>query len=1372
MLTFRFYNDLLATGAERALEMEDLSPLQDAFLAENVTASIRAEWLEPYSDEGEERVAAERMPTPRVSLLRSLFSVVRVHFITSGLLALIYTLVPFAGPVLLFYLIRHLKEDGDLWVGLAYGVGIAATSLVATLASNQAFRIGMRSAIQVHCGLLGLLYSKSLSVSNATRAQTSVGSLVNMIAVDGEQIFEFAIRAQDVGATVIQLTLGLALLVVFLGISALVGIAVTLAAIPLMAFISIKIKGKMSLKLKRGDVRLKITKDTIQGIRAIKAHAWEDAFYSKIQDHREQELEALEAFYVVQSGLVLVLAVLTPTIALSTFATFAGTDHSLDAETVFAALAIFKMISLPLVRLPLLAARCVSMLVSLRRIESFLLLPERTPLVRTQDTVVSLVCDPDAGQNGVFVETRSAPPSGPAVSIQDATLRWESEDPGEAEAEGSSKEVKAERGSSVVERNTLTGISLDIPQGSLVCVVGGVGTGKSSLLSGLLGELSLLSGSLSVRGRVVYVGQTPFISNASVRENVLFGLPFQQSRYDAAVDASALRPDLDVLPAGDETEIGERGVNLSGGQRTRVALARAAYRRGDVYLLDDCLAAVDAHTAKHLFTQCINGAFARGNATRILVTHQLSLLKHADMVVYMGSADRVGDGSTVIGVGTLSQLVESAPEFAEMMRDVHEGEEEGGGGGGGEAGVLSSTSLKGGTVSSLSLAPSDGGDGGGGGGGGGGGSGGGKEGGKKVDGKLMEDEDKAVGAVSGAVYKGFFFSAGKMRLVWVVVLYFVSISFVMGSNVWLAYWVEEDTDRAEEGGSDRRVGFFVGVYAAFVVAAAATTFGREVVFVKAMMRTALRIHAALLRNVLHFSSSFYDTTPVGRIINRFAKDVQVADTKLLIMIRFSLMISVSVFGLLLLASVLTYFTLPLVLVPVVYVQWRALKWYRHSARDLQRLSSISHSPVLAHFSESYAGATAIISANEVEGYTTSNCRIVDAHHQAYFFSKMAAWWLNTRISGMAAVCLLAVVVAVVFLRDLLSPAYAALAVQTLLGLASSLGLLIMLVAEMETAMTSVERIMHYSWMKDGVEDVDEVPEGAEGVPEKWPVQAVAPSASVPPAIEFRGVSMRYRENLPLALEEVSFALPRGQRIGVVGRTGAGKSSLIQALLRFVELESGSEILIDGVPCSQLSLRAIREQVFLIPQAPVLFEDSIRANVDPTGSADDAAIWEALDRTCLAERIRALNEGLDTRVAAGGGNFSVGERQLMCIARALIADARILLLDEASASIDAESDRAIQNMLRVHLAELGCSTLVIAHRIDTVIDSDLVLVMEGGRVGEVGSPSDLLGSGSSGGRGLFAGLVAEYGGRVDVVRVDDVEVCTGDSYGYEYVYDDQ
>ncbi|KNC51636.1 multidrug resistance-associated protein 1 [Thecamonas trahens ATCC 50062] len=1379
-LTLRFFNPLLHLGAKRALELEDLAPLREEMRTGSVVARLDESWA------GEVPAGQfEHAPTPRKSLLRALVDEAKVPLSRAGLLGLVYGFVPFLGPLFLWLLIQNLKEDSpSVWIGFGLALAMGLSTLTMAVSSNHAFRLGLHGAVTIHAAVLGLIYNKALVLSNTTRQSHSVGAIVNMIAVDATYIFEFVIRGTDVLVLPLQLILALVLLFILLGPSALVGLAVILLAIPTMGFISKAIKKHILTKLVRGDTRLKITKDAIQGIRAIKAHAWEDAFTGKIQELRAAELDALQSFYLVQSGLVVVIAVLTPIIALTTFSTYAGAGNALTAETVFAALAIFQLIALPIVRFPMLASRAVSMYVAVGRIDAFLRLPERIPLDRASDRQLVVMASPSGRPS---YESRDAPPSAPAVRIVDGDFAWEerkaSAEP--AEAKIVSADVESVASASESPTTTLSGINLTVPHGSLTVVVGPVGCGKSSLLAAMLANISIVTGSVAVTGRLAYVAQQPWIANATLRDNIVFGLEFDAVRYDAAVAAAALRPDLDVLAAGDLTEIGERGVNLSGGQRARVALARAIYRDADVYLLDDILSAVDAHTGVAIFRDCIVGSLR--TRTRVLVTHQLSLLRHADQVVFMGD-DKLG---TIAAVGSFDELMAQNPAFADMIAShaTQAGSEspaaaaasmlsldwgsswseslcDGGVGHakararaessidmpppattavysdyeyyseseGGYTDEISSTaeseSWQGGvgkvmrakatasTTAFYSLdddaeagpAPSP-----------------------AAGTKLMTDEDRVEGAVSSAVYKEFFSFISRGHLAIIIGLFVVSLALLMSSSVWLAHWTQEDTARARRGESDRRIGYYVAVYVSILVGALVLTILRETAFVKAMMATALALHARLVDNVLHLTVRFYDTTPVGRVINRFSKDVGVADTKVLMMLRFGIMLTVGLSGYLAMASVLTFGALPVVMVPVVWGMKRVFGLYRSSGRDLQRIESITNSPMLAHFSESYTGAAELHAFERLEHFSTINTQLVDNHHRAYYTNKLATRWLDLRLAGVSAGLVATTVALVVVLRPLLSPSFAGLAVQSMLALSGELSLIIMIAAELETAMTSVERILTYVHLVDA-EDVDaaevEVPDG-------WPA-ADGPATDAPAAIAFDNVSMRYRDGLELALRKVSFSIPRGARVGVVGRSGSGKSSLVQALLRFIPL-AGGRIMVDGLDTAQVSLRALRHNVFLIPQAPVLFEDSIRANLDPLGVCDEARLWKVLEQTRMAEAVRKLPDGLETAVAAGGGNFSVGERQLLCIGRALIAEVGILLLDEATASIDAESDAVMQSMLRDHFAVSGCTVFTIAHRLNTLDDSDYVLVMDQGTVGEFGPPAEL----KARKNGLYRGLLDEW-----------------------------
>lgn len=980
------------------------------------------------------------------------------------------------------------------------------------------------------------------------------------------------------------------------------------------------------------------------------------------------------------------------------------------------------------------------------------------------------------------------------------------------------------------EALTLSRVTLSAGPGEVVAIVGPVGCGKSSVLRALLGDLRLCYGDVAMRGSCSYVGQKPFIQNATLKDNILFGSPMDEERYQQTLSMCALLPDLDVLPAGDATEIGERGINLSGGQKTRVALARAVYADSDVYLFDDPLAAVDAHVGQHLFSKCIL-ALKRQNKCVVFVTNALQFTKLCTKIVVLhegkiaetgtyyellqrGAAQGGGTGGGVSGAidgasggvcqrgsggnGTSfydmirtymesssdseTQLLEASNE-AELASALEYADAEAcAEGKSGKQRSDSASSI--GPVSdkqqtlAVSTVKKD------------------RERGQErgADGKLISTEEREVGNVDAKVYWSYAAACGGAKVLsYLLIIYMLAECVNVAASWWLSYWSEH----ADTGSA----GFYLGIYVLINIAVSASMLFREVEIRLKCWKASKLLYADLLSSIMYAPMAFFDTTPLGRILNRFSKDIYTIDEQLPATIRMYVGSLTKVGGVLLYIIVVTPFFI-FSLIPIAVFYYFSQKYYIRTSRELSRLESVSRSPIYALFSETIDGMTTIRAYGADQRFTRRNNALLDSNQQAYFLNFCCNCWLAVRLE-MAGTCIVAfAALTAVLSRESLrtdssvtdtaasAPNYAAfsgmagLAISLSLSITQSLNWTVRMASNLESQMVSVERVSSYStgiaqeaayekssdpWSSssnsssgrhitdisvaighDAADDDMSGDAGGRGIEmqnrESWPSKGV---------IEFRSVYLRYREGLPLVLNNCSFVIQSNEKIGVVGRTGAGKSSLVTALLRLVELEPHSHIYIDDVDISSLGLKALRSHVTVIPQDPVMFSGTIRQNLDPFQAYSDDQIWSSLRSISKAASTTAGNSSsngnnsnsisantsfvtsLLDKVEENGSNYSVGQRQLICIARALLTRSKIIVMDEATAAIDVETDAAIQKTIRTDFANATCIT--IAHRLNTIMDCDKILVMDAGRVAEFDSPQALLARSSS----MFSSLVMNW-----------------------------
>eukprot|EP01113_Clastostelium_recurvatum_P036804 TRINITY_DN5307_c0_g1_i12.p1 TRINITY_DN5307_c0_g1~~TRINITY_DN5307_c0_g1_i12.p1 ORF type:complete len:1467 (+),score=254.63 TRINITY_DN5307_c0_g1_i12:503-4903(+) len=901
---------------------------------------------------------------------------------------------------------------------------------------------------------------------------------------------------------------------------------------------------------------------------------------------------------------------------------------------------------------------------------------------------------------------------------------------------------------------TLHDINFSAREGELVIVVGPVGSGKSSLLSALLGELKCISSSSSSSSsllssssssittnnefnssssssfirdgkRLAYVAQTPWIINATLKDNILMGAPYDDEKYNAVVDSCALRPDITILPAGDATEIGEKGINLSGGQKQRVSLARALYYEADVYLLDDPLSAVDIHVGQKLLNSVILGNMSK--ATRVLVTHQVYPLVHGHKIVVMQEGRFVKSGpydalaasllnnSTNLGLNDESSLTEHVDHPESSSHKDH-------------AGLSAPTTASEDILQQQEDDDDDDSE---------------KENAKKQKQKqeqeqqqsqLITTEERATGGVGRAVYKEYLRRGRTLFIVVVVVSGLFICALRIFSSAWLAKWTTE----MKLIPAPHPLSYYLVILILVSVGTAILVLGQSFLAALSGLTASSTIHDTTLRRVFGSPQSFFDTTPVGRILNRFTKDQDTLDNTLpsfmFDLLNCLLMVLLS----LILVVVASPFFL-IVVGPLGFVYWIIQRYYVATSREIQRLDSVSTSPVYSHFTETLNGVSTIRAFNFIDIYTKRLFARLDHNNKAVYCSFLSNRWLSVRLEGGSAFIMFFAAFFGVVARRFSDPTLLGLALSYTLTVAGNLQWMVRMTSEVESRMNAVERMLHYENLPQ------ESDFGNDDVMHPGHVTVMHVPATTWPhagAIRFNGVYMRYRPGLPPVLRNLNINILPRTKVGICGRTGSGKSSLMLCLFRLVELYEGS-IEIDGVNIRTLPHDSLRSRMAIIPQDPVLFSGTVRSNLDPFSEHTDEDIWNVLRRSGMDKAINqqrstandisstttstktdvnklvTASSGLLSAVSENGENFSVGERQLLCLARALLRKSKIIVLDEATAAVDHETDAFIQRTLRSECADT--TVLTIAHRLHTILDYDSIVVMNKGEVAEQGPP---------------------------------------------------
>ncbi|XP_067009700.2 multidrug resistance-associated protein 1 isoform X3 [Anabrus simplex] len=1249
-------------------------------------------------------VGGKQRKKSQASILPAICKAFGPTFIFGSLLKLVQDLLIFVNPQILKLLIAFTGSDESLWKGYLYAVLLLVTASLQTIFLAQYFNRMFIVGLRIRTALISAIYRKALRMSNAARKESTVGEIVNLMSVDAQRFMDLTSYLNMIWSAPLQISLALYFLWDTLGPSVMAGLAVMIILIPVNAVVANRVKTLQIRQMKNKDERVKLMNEVLSGIKVLKLYAWEPSFEQQILKIREKEINVLKQTAYLNAATSFVWSCAPFLVSIATFATYVLVDENnvLDAEKAFVCLTLFNIIRMPMSMLPMLIVSIVQASVSVKRMNKYMNSEELDPNNVTHD---------NSEKNPLVMEN--------------GTFSWGPD-----------------------ESPVLKNINLQIKSGSLVAVVGTVGSGKSSLISAFLGEMDKLTGRVNTKGSIAYVPQQAWIQNATLKDNIVFGKSLEQSTYLRVVEACALKPDFDMLPAGDQTEIGEKGINLSGGQKQRVSLARAVYNNADVFFLDDPLSAVDSHVGKHIFENVIGPTGLLKKKTRVLVTHGVTYLPEVDLIVVLKDGE-------VTEMGTYRELLEKKGAFSEflvqhlqevagdddaMEADLDElkqqlestmgveelqqklvrarsrvSESHSDSASVGEKHSLShSGSLNRQTSvenrsekGSLQRLNSE------------------KENNVKapiVGEKLIEIEKAETGSVKWDVYKHYLMSIGLLLSIATIVLNIIFQAFSIGSNMWLSEWSNEEVP--ENGTIDTaKRDMYLGVYGGLGVGQAITSFISDLSQQLGCWRAAVIMHFYLLKGIIRAPLTFFDTTPVGRILGRFSKDVDVLDNSLPRQISDALYCLFEVIATIFVISYSTPIFLS-VIVPIGFLYYFVQRFYVATSRQLKRLESVSRSPIYSHFGESITGAPTIRAYSVEQRFVRESENKVDFNQICYYPSIIANRWLAVRLEMVGNMLIFFSSLFAVLGRDSINPGLVGLSVSYALQITQTLNWLVRMTSDVETNIVAVERIKEYG------ETVQEAPweNPSNPVPPTWPSEG---------KVEFKDFQVRYREGLDLVLKGVTFTVEGGEKVGIVGRTGAGKSSLTLALFRIIEAAGGS-ICIDGLDISKLGLHDLRSRLTIIPQDPVLFSGTLRLNLDPFNTHSDEEVWRALEHAHLKAFVKGLPAGLNHEVTEGGENLSVGQRQLICLARALLRKTKVLVLDEATAAVDLETDDLIQTTIRTEFKD--CTVLTIAHRLNTILDSDRVIVLDKGCVVEYDKPDVLLQKKDS----VFYGMAKDAG----------------------------
>ncbi|CAK5268423.1 unnamed protein product [Mycena citricolor] len=1169
-------------------------------------------------------------------------------------------------PIFLKQIIVYLETDGQRenvrW-GLLWVFAFLLSNILLYIVTGQVWFLSivtMQNEIKMQ--LSTALYAKTLvrkDIASASAAASSdvtkdeadsddkakddafssKAQIMTLMTTDVDRIARLTQHLFFVFDVPIELAVGTIFLYQLLGTSAFWGLAVALFCLPLNHIAGKVVSHAQDSLMKARDERVALMNEVLGGIRMLKFMAWERSFEKRIMKIRARELHYQWLNYAIQALLSGLWALAPIVITLAAFYHFAIVrGEQLTPSIAFTSIIVFNEFKYVLAAIPETLIAILQTVVSIRRVRKYLGTKEVAKVSPLEE------------------QPRE-------IKLVNCTITW----PAQASASAASTPR---------QQFLLMDLNLEFP-GTL-------------LLLGLLGEADVLAGSLVcprsppdalaryvevdgewlVEGLCGYVPQTAWLQNATIRDNILFNLPYDDARYKATLEACALTTDLQILEDGDQSEIGERGVNLSGGQKARVSLARAVYSRASILLLDDVLSAVDAHTAHHLYNSCLRGELMRGR-TLLLVSHHVQLCAPgAAYVVALdnGTVKYAGDRDTFRSSGVMGSLVQSAAHEDDGVEDA--------------ADATKSDSESERTT-------------------------------------FLEEERRATGRVAWSVWMSYIAAAGSWWY-WLlfIVLFAVSAMTPVLENGWLGYW---------SSGKDQDIHgteYFIGMYAAVCVFGLVVTVVRFFVLYFGGIHASQVLYKKLLSTVLFAQIRFHDTVARGALLNRFGRDIEVIDSTL----PTNIGQTVSFF----LAAIVTLGTLsvvggPAFILPMCVVLWlsyQIAKIYGQTSRDLRRLDSVTRSPVYSMYSETIAGVSVLRAFGAGSKFLRQMLRAVDTNANPSFWS-----------FGIRLTCLASTFTALIALVAVLTPGISA----PLAGFAFSFSymstytllILVQSFVALEQAMVGLERVHEYSaLLPEGEEFLEPRPEP------DWPAEG---------AIECKDLVIRYAPELPAVLKEVSFEVKPGEKVGVLGRTGSGKSTLALSLFRFVNPSEGT-IIVDGVDITKIGLTDLRSRLTIIPQDPTILSGTLRSTLDVFEEYEDKDIFEALRRVHLippaddgadsdsvtpdseSEVNANVFKNLDSPVSEGGDNFSTGEKQLLCMARAILKRSKVLVMDEATASVDYATDELIGKTIREEFA--GSTILTIAHRLRTIIDYDRILLLDKGQVLEFDAPATLLANSDS------------------------------------------
>ncbi|KAM6446472.1 ATP-binding cassette sub-family C member 4 isoform 1-T1 [Liasis olivaceus] len=1263
-LFFCWLNPLFVIGHKRKLEEDDMYKV----LTED-SSKVLGERLQWYWDK-EVQKAEKEARTPH--LTKAIILCYWKSYLVLGCFTLVEETLILIQPIFLGMIIGYFEKIGstgadedDLAYAYASAAALSVCTLILAITHHLYFYHVQRAGMKLRVAMCHMIYHKALHLSNAAMSKTTTGQIVNLLSNDVNKFDQVTIFLHFLWAGPLQAIAVTVLLWLEIGPSCLAGMAVLIILLPLQTCIGRLFSSLRSRTAAFTDARIRTMNEVITGMRIIKMYAWEKSFADLVNNMRRKEISVvLKSSYLRGLNLASFFVASKITVFM-TFMTYVLLGNLISASRVFVAVSLYGAVRLTVTLFfPAAVEKVSEALVSVRRIKNFLILDEISQL------------SPQLKNNS----------ENPFLNVQDLTCSWDK----------------------TMEMATLQNISFTVRSGELLTVIGPVAAGKSSLLSAVLGELSTSKGFIDIQGKIAYVSQQPWVFSGTVRNNILFGKEYRKEKYEKVLRACALKKDIEHLEDGDLTMIGDRGATLSGGQKARINLARAVYQDADIYLLDDPLSAVDAEVSRHLFEKCICQTLHK--KVCILVTHQLQYLQAASQILILKEGKEVGKG-------TFSDFLKSGIDFASLLKKAEDDDQSSAPGTPShqlsrirtfsQSSVWSMESSvqsqKDGTAGSPSMGPVL---------------------------TALPEESRSEGKIGFTIYKKYFSAGTNYFVIFILLVLNVlaQVTYVL-QDWWLSYWANQQvklnvTEMEHSGQNNTKtldLHWYLGMYAGLTVATMLFSILRSLLMFHILVNAARTLHSRMFQSVLRTPVLFFDRNPIGRILNRFSKDIGHLDDLLPLTFLDFVQTFLQVCGVVGVAiAVIPWILIPLVPLLILFIFLR--RYFLDTSRDIKRLESTTRSPVFSHLSSSLQGLWTIRAFQAEQRFQELFDAHQDLHTEAWFLFLTTSRWFAVRLDAICAIFVIVVAFGSLLLAQTLDAGQVGLALSYAITLTGMFQWGVRQSAEIENLMISVERVMEYAELEQ------EAPwHTHKRPPVEWPTEG---------AIAFDDVNFAYSVDGPLVLKHLSAFIKSKERVGIVGRTGAGKSSLIAALFRLAEPQG--RIWIDKYLTSELGLHDLRKKISIIPQEPALFTGTMRKNLDPFNEYSDEDLWNSLEEVQLKEAIEELPDKLETQLAESGSNFSVGQRQLVCLARAILKKNKILIIDEATANVDPRTDELIQKTIREKFAQ--CTVLTIAHRLNTIIDSDRIMVLDLGRLKEYDEPYILLQEKES----LFYKMVQQVG----------------------------